>query len=400
MLEYTYLAKNKEGQVIKGDIEAENEMSAAKVLASKSLIAIDIITKQKSGFSLFDRVSIKNKALFARQLATMINAGLPISQALQILVEQSTSKKFTSILEQIARDIEGGSQLSVSLSKFPVVFSKNDISLLASGEASGNLDKTLLRLADQLEKDYRMNKKLRSALAYPSFIAVVVFGVVCLMIVYVMPQMEGLYKSFNADLPFLTRMMIGLSHFISRFFIPLIIFFAALFFILRSYVQNTINGRKMWDTFKLNIPLFGDFLRKVYITRFSRTLSGLVSSGVPLLDSLKIVSDAVGNVVFKKIIEDASEEVKSGIPLSTPLKNSAEFPLIVSQMVRVGEQTGELDNMLMNLSNYYEEEVDNTVKSFSSLLEPIIIVVMGLVVGTLLVAIMMPIYGLGKVIFK
>lgn len=399
MFEYSYTAKNNEGIIVRGEVEAENEISAAKLLVGKHLVPIDVLPREKKGFSFFDRVSIKNKALFARQLATMINAGLPISQALQILIEQSTSKKFGSILEQIARDIEGGSQLSSSLSKFPNVFHRTDLSLIASGEISGSLDKVLLRLADQLEKDYRLNKKIRSAFTYPAFIAVVVVGVVCLMIIYVMPQMEELYKSFNADLPFLTRIMIGLSHLLTRFFIPLLALFIGAVTLLRQYVKRP-TGRKVWDTLKLRMPLFGDFLRKVYVTRFSRTLSGLVSAGVPLLDSLSIVSDSVGNVVFKEIVEGAATKVKGGIPLSTPLKESNEFPLIVSQMVRVGEQTGELDNMLTNLANYFEDEVENTVKSFSSLLEPIIIVVMGLVVGTLLIAIMMPIYGLGKVLFK
>lgn len=399
MFEYQYIAKNKEGLVVKGEVEAENEMSAAKVLATKDLVPIDITEKQKGGFSLFNRISIKNKALFARQLATMINAGLPIAQSLQTLKEQATNAKFAGILEQILRDIEGGAQLSVSLSKFPNIFHKTELSLIASGEASGTLDKVLLRLADQLEKDYRLNKRVRSALAYPAFIVVVIIGVVSLMIVYVMPQMEDLYKSFNADLPFLTRMMIGLSHFISRFFLPVLVAIIASVFALKQYIARP-SGRKAWDTLKLRTPLFKDFLRKVYITRFSRTLSSLVSSGVPLLDSLKIVSDSVGNVVFKEIIEGAAEKVKSGVPLSTPIRESSEFPLIVSQMVRVGEQTGELDNMLTNLANYFEEEVDNTVKSFSSILEPVIIVVMGLVVGVLLVAIMMPIYGLSKVLFR
>jgi len=398
MFEYTYSAKNKEGQIIRGEVEAENELSAARVLSSKSLIPIDISEKKKSGFSFFHHVSTKNKALFARQLATMINAGLPISQALDILKKQATNKVFENMLEQVARDIEGGTQLSVSLSKFQNIFQKTDLSLIASGEASGTLDKVLLRLADHLENENRINKKIRSAFAYPAFIIVVVVGVMALMIVYVMPQMESLYKSFNADLPFLTRMMIGLSHILIKFFIPLVIFLVAGVVFLRQYIQKP-TGRKIWDTIKLKLPLFGDFLRKVYISRFARTLSGLVASGVPLLDSLKIVSDAVGNVVFEKIIRDAAERVKSGVPLSTPLKESSEFPIIVSQMIKVGEQTGELDSMLTNLANYFEEEVEEIVKSFSSLIEPVIIVVMALIVGTLLVAIMMPIYSLGKVLF-
>lgn len=400
MREFSYIAKNKEGEQIKGLVEAETDSSAAKLLIGKNLIPVDIsVKKQKGDLNLFGRVSVKDKALFARQLATMINAGLPISQALSTLKEQASNPKLKNIVESVGKDIEGGSQLSISLSKFPAVFKQLDISLIATGEASGTLDKTLLRLADQTEKTYRMNRKIRSAFTYPAFIMGVVIAVIVLMVVYVMPQMESLYKSFDATLPFLTRMMIGLSHLLTKYGIFVLVGFVAFLIFLRSIIQKPA-VRRIWDTFKLKAPVFGDFLIKVYITRFSRTLAGLVASGVPLLDSLRIVSDAVGNTIFKQIILDAAEKVKGGIPLSTPLKENEYFPIIVSQMIGVGEKTGELDSMLDNLANYFEEEVDNIVKNFSSLLEPIIIVVMGVIVGTLLVAIMMPIYGLSKVLFK
>jgi len=398
MREYTYTAKNKEGDLVKGFVEAENDTIAARLLIGKELVPIDISPKKEGGFSFFGRVSIKDKALFARQLATMINAGLPISQALGTLKEQTGNVKLKAIIETVSKDIEGGSQLSASLSKFPNVFKQIDLSLIATGEASGTLDKVLLRLADQTEKTYRINKKIRSAFTYPAFIMVVIVGVVALMVLYVMPQMESLYKSFDADLPFLTRMMIGLNYFLRRFGIFVLLAFGGALVLLSNFFK-TPQGRRLWDNFKLGSPILGIFFQKVYVARFSRTLAGLVSSGVPLLDSLKIVSDAVGNVVFKNVIIDAAEKVKGGIPLSTPLRESEKFPLLVSQMISVGEKTGELDHMLDNLADYYEEEVDSLVKNFSTLLEPIIIVVMGLIVGVLLVAILQPIYGLSKVLF-
>lgn len=399
MREFNYIAKNKEGDVVKGLVEAENDKTAAKLLSGKELVAIDIIPKREASFNFSRKISVKEKALFARQLATMINAGLPISQSLITLKDQSSNLELKKIVDTVSKDIEGGSQLSSSFSKFPKLFKQIDLSLIATGEASGTLDKVLLRLADQTEKTYRINKKIRSAFTYPAFIIVVIIGVVVLMVLYVMPQMENLYKSFDADLPFLTRMMIGLSYVLRRFGILVALALFGFFVLLKRFVSTT-NGRKLWDSLKLKIPIIGNFLQKVYVARFSRTLAGMVNSGVPLLDSLKIVSDSVGNVVFRDIIMDAREKVKGGIPLSTPLKENVYFPLLVSQMIGVGEKTGELDNMLDNLADYYEEEVDNIVKNLSTLIEPIIIVVMGLMVGTLLVAILQPIYGLSNVIFK
>lgn len=399
MREYSYIAKNKEGEAVNGLVEAESESAAAKLLLSKNIYVVDILPKKEKSFSILDRVSVKDKALFARQLATMINAGLPISQALTTLGQQSGNVKLKSIVDTVSKDVEAGSQLSVSLAKFPAVFKTIDTSLIATGEASGTLDKTLLRLADQTEKTYKINKKIRSAFTYPAFILLVVAGVITLMVVYVMPQMESLYSSFNAKLPLLTRVMIAISHVLTNYGLIVIIGLAGLLIFLQNMIRRP-RGRKVWDNFKLRMPLFGQFLVKVYIARFSRTLAGLVSSGVPLIDSLRIVSEVVGSTVFKETIMDAAEKVKSGIPLSTPLKESEHFPLIVAQMISVGEKTGELDHMLDNLADYYEEEVENMVKNFSSLLEPIIIVVMGIIVGVLLISIMMPIYGLGKVIFK
>ncbi|MCL5094127.1 MAG: type II secretion system F family protein [Patescibacteria group bacterium] len=400
MLDYTYTAKNHEGDIVKGDVEAENDLAAARLLTAKNLTPIDILPKKaKKSFDFLNRVTTKDKALFARQLATMINAGLPISQALTTLSEQTANQKLKGIIETVGRDIEGGATLSASFSQFPKVFKETELSLIASGEASGSLDKVLLKLAGQIEKDYSINKRIRSAFTYPAFIVVVIAGVLVIMTIYVMPKMEELYADFKSQLPFLTRIVLGFSHIISRYGILVLLALIGFASILRIYIRKP-QGRKMWDTLKLRTPIFGNFFQKVYITRFASTLSSLVSSGVPLLDSLRIVSDAIGNVVIANVIKDAAEKVKGGIPLSTPIKESGEFPLLVSQMISVGEKTGELDGMLENLANFYSEEVDNMVRNFSALLEPVIIVIMGIVIGILLVAIMMPIYGLSTVLFK
>lgn len=397
MIEYQYVAKTKDGVVQKGAIEAENEAAAAKVLVGRELYPVNIFLKQKSSIPFFNKVSVKDKAFLMRQLATTINAGLPISQALQTLREQISNKKLGDTVEQISRDVESGMPLSTSFSRFPDLFSQIDVTLTASGETSGTLDKVLIRMADGLENEYRMKKKIQSAFYYPGFILAVVIGVIIVMTVFVMPQMEGLYKSFGADLPILTRIVLGMSHGVTRYGIVLLIILFAIAYLLRTYI-NTNNGRKVWDSFLLKIPIVGQFLQKVYLARFSRTLSGLVGSGVSLLDSLNITSKAIGNKVYEEIIVASAEKVKSGIPLSTPMKENSEFPPIMHQMIRVGEQTGELDNMLTKLAEYFEDEVDTFVKNMTSIIEPVIIVVMAVLVGFILVAVMMPVYSIGKVI--
>jgi type IV pilus assembly protein PilC len=397
MIEYTYVAKTKDGEIQKGTVEAENQSAAAKVLTNRDLFPIDVFVRDKSTFNFFNKVSVKEKSFLIRQLATTINAGLPIAQALQTLREQITNKKLASILEQVSRDVEGGMPLSASFSRFPEAFTQIDVTLLAAGETSGTLDKVMLRLADTIENEYRVNQKIKSAFTYPSFILVVVVGVIAIMSIYVMPQMEGLYSSFGSQLPLLTRITLGFTHGFTKYSPFLLIIAIAGFFGLRSYV-STENGRYVWDRFKLSVPIIGSFLRKVYLGRFSRTLSGLVGSGVSLLDSLGIVSRAIGNKIYYIEILEAAKKVKGGQPLSAPLKNNENFPPIVSQMVHVGEQTGEIDTMLSNLADYYEEEVNTFVKNMTSILEPVVIVIMGVVVGFLLVAIMLPIYQIGRAI--
>lgn len=397
MIEYTYVAKTKDGDIVKGAVEADSESAAGKVLTGRELYPINISVKEKSSFNLLNRVSVKDKAFLIRQLATTINAGLPISQALNTLKEQIVNKKLKEVLEQVSRDVEGGMPLSTSFSRFPDVFSQIDVTLLAAGETSGTLDKVMIRLANTIENEYRIKRKIRSAMAYPSFIFVVIIGVIVIMTMYVMPQMEGLYASFGAKLPLLTRIALGISHGVTRYGIFILLILGAIVALLNRYIQ-TENGRLNWDKLKLSTPIIGLFLQKVYLARFARTLSGLVGSGVSILDSLSIVAKAIGNKVYENLILEAAKKVKGGIPLSTPLKSNKEFPPIVSQMVRVGEQTGEIDNMLTNLADYYEEEVDNFVKSMTSIIEPVVIVIMAVIVGFLLVAIMLPIYSIGKVI--
>lgn len=397
MRDFGYIAKNKDGEIVKGQMEAQDEASAAKLLTSKGLFPVSISLKGKSSFSFFNRVSMKEKSFFARQLATTIAAGLPITQALTIIKDQITNKAFREVLEQIIRDVEGGMQLSASMSRSTDTFSGVEITLVAAGETSGTLDKSLMRMANALESDYRINRKLRSALAYPGFILLTVVLVVVLMTVYVMPQMKDLYTGFNAKLPFLTLMMLGLSDFLKKFGFLVLALVVAIYLGLQYWIKKTREGRYTWDTLKTKVPVINKFLMQVYASRFARTMSGLIGSGVSIIDSLNITSRAIGNVLYRDFLVAAAEKVKGGIPLSTPLKEGGLFPAIVPQMLLVGEQTGEIDNMLSRLADFFDEEVDNQVKSITSIMEPFIIVVMGGVVCVILIAIMLPIYGIGKV---
>lgn len=400
MQEFEYKAKTKDGVSQAGTIEAESEFAAAKVLTSKDLVATKIKSKSDDGFGLFKKLSTKDKAFFMRQLATTINAGLPISQALKVLMQQTKNKKLHKIIEQVGNDVEAGSPLSQALAGFPESFSKIDVTLIQSGETSGTLDKVLIRSANNIENDYKLKKKVRSALAYPGFVLVVVVGVLVIMTVYVLPQMSSLYSSFNAKLPLLTRIVMSFSKNFPAIAIIGSIVGVLAFFGLRYLVKNNRSAKKLLDQFKLSIPILRPFLRNLYLSRLTRTLEGLVASGVSIIEALKITANAVGNVLYEDSLNELAEDVKSGKPMSEPMKTQDIYPPIVSQMISVGEQTGEMDTMLGNLADYFEEEVDNFVKSLTSIIEPLLIVVMAAIVGVMLIAIMMPIYQFGGIVGK
>jgi type IV pilus assembly protein PilC len=394
---FNYVAKAKNGEIKKGEIEAENESTAAKILTSKDFTPISIESMTESKFSFLNKVSTKDKLFIIRQLSTMINAGLPIAQSLKTLQSQSEKQIVKKTLEQIVSDIEGGATLSSAMGRFPQLFSELDVTLIASGETSGNLDKSLLRMAEQLEKQNGLVRKIRGALIYPLFIIIVVIVVGALMVTYVVPQMEGLYSSFNAKLPIYTKILVALSKFLGNYAI-FVLGGIGLFVAYARYAIQKPTGRKIWDKIKLHIPALGLLLKKLYLARFSRTLSGLVSSGVALLDALAITAKSVGNVFYRDSLNAIAEKVKGGVNLSSAIKEDNLYPGVVAEMISVGEKTGELDNMLQNLADYYEQEFDDAVKSISTLIEPLIIVIIAVGVGFMLVAIMLPIYNFASVV--
>lgn len=398
MITFQYKAKNDQGGTTKGIVQAETEGSAAKLLLAQGLTPTDITISQKGNklFSrLTDRISTKDKIIFTRQLATLLNAGLPLSQSLHTVAEQTESKHLSVIINEVISSVEGGISLSESLAKHPKVFNDVYIALVAAGETSGTLDQALERIADQQEKDADMISKVRGALVYPIIVTFVIGAVVIFLLTTVVPQIQLLYKDFNKELPFLTAILIGFANILIHYWwLIIIILIAVGFFLIRW--SKTSAGIEVVDKLKLNVPLFGDLFTKLYMARFSRSGQTLVASGVQLLEMLRITARAVDNVHVAKAINRAAKKVQGGKALSDSLKDEEVFLPLVPQMLKVGEQSGSIDKMMGKSASYYETELDNKIKTISTTIEPILMVVLAIVVGGIVLAILVPVYGLAS----
>lgn len=397
MLSYNYVARDPAtGQRVKAEVQAENEQAAARLIHKEGLVPIEI-TLGGGGSNLLEklhRVGAKDKVLFSRQLSTLINAGLPLVQSLRSVGDQTTNKKFRIVINQIIADVEGGSALSVAMAKHPDVFNQVYISLISAGEASGTLDKALERLAIQQEKDADLVSKVRGAMIYPIIVLLVMVGVVGFMIVKVLPQVKVLYAGLpGANLPFITKILLGISDFvIHKWWIVTIIL--VLFVIFGSRWARTATGKSVYDKLKMKMPPFGPLFMKVYMARFARTGTTLVASGVPLLQVLQITSDAVNNVHIQSAIRKAAEKVKGGKSLSDALTGEPNFLPLVPNMIHIGEESGSLEKMLEKTADYYEREVDDQIKAISTIIEPVLMVILGVVAFTIVAAVLLPIYGL------
>lgn len=394
---FEYKAYDKEGNLKSGIVEAADREAAASLLREMNLTVTLLEEKVKRGWEItipIGRVvSPKELMVFSRQLATMINSGLTLVQALRILEEQSENKAFQKILDKVATDVEAGVALSQAMGRHPKVFNKVYTTLIHSGEASGKLDEVLLRLAEQLEKNYGMISKIRSALAYPLFILLALIGVAILMIVMVVPQLKSLFEESGLSLPWTTRLLIGVSNFFRDYWYLALLIILGAVFAFRFWISTT-SGRKEWDRIKLKIPIFGNLALKIYMARFTRTLSTLIAGGLSILEALQITAEAVGNTVYQEGIEEAARKVETGSGLGVALRRNKNFPLMVSQMIEVGEKTGNVDEILSRLADFFESEVDAMTKALSSLLEPILMIIMGIGVAIIVASIIMPIYGL------
>ncbi len=398
MITFQYTAKNNTGGTTKGLVEADTEGAAAKLLVAQGLTPLSIEIKQEGSAILgkiTNRVSTKDRIIFTRQLATLINAGLPLTQSLHTVSEQTDSKQLAVILNKIISSVEGGVTLSASLSKHPKVFNEVYIALVGAGETSGTLDEALERIAYQQEKDADMISKVRGALIYPLIVTFVIFGVVTFLLTTVVPQIELLYKDFDKELPLLTAVLIGIAKIITNYWWLIIMVSIGFILFLRRWLKTT-SGIQFADRFKLKVPLFGDLFRKLYMARFSRTGQTLVASGVQMLEMLRITAQAVDNVHIAAAIGRAAEKVKGGAPLSDSLKDEPTFLPLVSQMLKIGEQSGAVDKMMDKSATYYETELDNKIKTISTTIEPVLMVLLALVVGIIVLAILVPVYGLAS----
>jgi type IV pilus assembly protein PilC len=398
VLTFQYTAKTSDSKQAKGIVQAETESAAAKLITSKGLTPLEIHPKGQSNglLSKFtNRISTKDKVIFTRQLATLINAGLPLTQSLRTVAEQTRSKALAVIISEVISSVEGGVSLSDSLAKHPRAFNDVYVALVAAGESSGTLDLALERIANQQEKDADMISKVRGALVYPIIVLFVIGGVVIFLLTTVVPQIELIYKDFDKELPFLTGLLIGAANIIINYWPYIVLSVIAAIYFLTKWFQ-TKEGGAVADKIKLKMPIFGDLFNKLYMARFCRTGQTLMASGVPMLEMMRVTARAVDNVHVEAAIFRASEKVKGGKGLSMALKDEPVFLSLVPQMLKIGEQSGSIDKMMDKAATYYEDELDSKIKTISTTIEPILMVFLALVVGGIVGAILVPVYNLAS----
>lgn len=397
MKKYDYEARDSaSNKIVKSVVQADSENAAAKLLTAQGFVPLKIeLQDDKTNFfaRFSGRITTKDRVVFTRQLATLIGAGLPLAQSLRTVQEQTTNKRMQEIVQEIISDVEGGKSLSDSFAKHPEAFNKVYVALISAGETSGTMDDSLKRLAAQQEKEAAMMSKIRGAMMYPSIVLVVIILVIGFMLFTVVPQVEGLYRDLNKGLPFVTLMMIKVANFFSSLWWLVILAMIIGGYFLAQYLK-TEQGIRTKDIFKLNVPIFKGMFRKMYMARFARTGQVLLSTGVPMLDMLRITSDAVNNVIISESILRASDKVKGGKALSASLSNEDYFLAMVPQMIKIGEQSGKIDEMMGKTAQVYEDELDEEIRALSTAIEPVLMVFLAIVAGTMVAAILLPIYSL------
>lgn len=397
MKKFTYEARDRaSNKLVKASLQAESEHSAAQLLVKQGFTPLSIKEQMGDGSflaRLTGRITTKDKVVFTRQLATLIGAGLPLSQSLHTVLEQTPNKQLQSIVQEIVADVEGGKSLSATFAKHPKVFDGVFISLVSAGELSGTLDESLQRIANQQEKDAATMSKIKGALTYPIIVLVVIFAVMGFMLFTVVPQVEKLYEDLNRELPFLTLVMVNLASFLATFWWAVLIAVGVGVYFLLQYLK-TESGIRFKDEFKLKVPLFGKMVQKLYMARFTRTGQTLLSTGVSMLDMLKVTATAVNNTIIAKSITRSAEKVKGGKALSVALEPEPNILPLVPQMIKIGEQSGRIDEMLGKVAQVYEDELDEQIKTISTAIEPILMVVLAVVAGGMVGAILLPIYSL------
>jgi type IV pilus assembly protein PilC len=398
---YNYKVRDGQGNLVTGELVGDSEDLVMVRLRQMGLTPVEV-KRANAGMKMEinlrpGHVKLKHLSIFARQFATMINSGLPILRALAILSEQSQSNELAKVLFTVRSDVEQGASLSGAMSKHPKAFNNLFIAMVKSGETGGVLDAVLLRLADMIEDEVELRRKIKSAMTYPIAVVALVVLIMAAMLFFVVPQFESIYAQLGGTLPLPTRILLGVSKAVRKYWYMVILFSGASVFAFRR-VKKTPQGRAAIDAFKLKVPIFGALFHKTAIARFSSTLGMLLRSGVPILQALDIVSETVNNKVIAKAVEDVQGSVREGETIAKPLGKHAVFPSMVVQMLAVGEETGQIDTMLDKVASFYNSEVSAAVDALTSLIEPLLIAVIGACVGAAVIALYMPMFNIIKLI--
>ncbi|MGB0757700.1 MAG: type II secretion system F family protein [Patescibacteria group bacterium] len=398
MAVFQYKASDESGQRIEGIIEAPTEGVAASMLSDRGLIILSLkegsARKGEIDLPFLNAIKIKDIVLFSRQVAVMASANVPIVQALRIIHDQTENERMQKIVGEIGDEVDGGAKLSQALARYPKIFSDFFISMIKSGETSGKLDETLNYLADQQEKDYDMQAKIKGAMIYPAFIVVGLVVVGFLMSIFVLPKLTSILTQSGQELPFTTQILVSISNYMSSYWWTVLIGIVALVAGFRFATGRTGPLKTQWDYLKIKLPVFGQLYKRIYIVRITRSLSTLIVGGVPLTTALQITADVVGNDVYEDVLRKTVKEVEDGRSIATLFLQSEDIPTMVSQMMQVGEQTGKLDQILDKLTVFYSRELENLVSNLVTLIEPLIMLVMGGAVGFVVISIILPLYNL------
>jgi type IV pilus assembly protein PilC len=388
-----------DGESLSGIVEAPGETEAAELLGERGLIVLSLVAGKKKSFKGLNinlgGVNQKDLVIFSRQLAVMISATIPIVQALRILSQQTSNPVFTDKIVEIANDVDGGMKLSDAMSKHSKIFSNFFVAMIKSGETSGRLEEVLEYLADQMEKDYDLVARIKGAMIYPIVILVGLVGVSILMMVYILPKLTPMLKESGAELPTITNWLIAISDFMVSSWYYILFVLALLAFVFVFWTKSQ-SGKNMWDSIKIKIPIFGGLFKKIYLVRLTRSLHTLIKGGVPISMALRITAEVVDNKAYADLIMKTVAEVEAGNSISTLFAKSPLVPKMLSQMMIVGEKTGRIDTILERLSDFYSREINTMVANLTTLIEPIILVMMGVGVGGIVAAIMLPMYKVAQ----
>jgi len=394
MARFSYIGVTSSGKQVKGEIHASNKNEVISLLRKKKVRPVSIKNEALNiDFSFLNKVKLQDISRFTRQFSAMTSAGLTLVQCLDILSSQTENKKLASAIKQVSNDIQGGSTLADALMKHPSVFNSLYCNMVSAGEASGSLDVVLTRLADYQEKADSLRRKIKGAMTYPVILLIVAIGATVAMLTFVVRTFAQMFTDMGGNLPLPTRIVMDISTFLQNYFFVILLLFAGAFTAL-AYYYKTDDGKLKIDNLKLHLPVFGDLERKSSIGRFAQTLSTLLNSGVTILDALSITAKTAGNKVLEKGIFKTLEKISGGLTIAEPLKETGVFPPMVIHMISVGEKTGDLAEMLKKISEFYEEEVNAAVDALTSIIEPVMLVVMGGIIGGVLIAMYLPMFDM------